>query len=152
MVEDPTATQPSEVLNPPTGVHLRASSEFCLLQHSFLHCVLSAHLPPSSTLEENMNLISFAAEIFQLDRSCLLNDDDSKNMPYMFVTDEVFQADKSWLNFEAPQNMFFMVLTAEVFQADKSWLNCEASENILDISVTADVSQDEMLPLKVDAS
>ena len=48
--------------------------------------------------------------------------------------------------------MASMVVTAEVFQADKSWLNFEAPQNMKLISVTADVSQDEISPLKDNAS
>ena len=44
-VDDPT--QPSEGLNPPTGVHLRTPSEYLLLQHWFLHWVLSVHFSHS---------------------------------------------------------------------------------------------------------
>jgi hypothetical protein len=53
--------------------------------------------------------------------------------------DEIFP-----LKDDAPSNMDLKVVTDDVFQADKSWLKFEAKLNIQLILMTLDVSQDEI--------
>ena len=66
---------------------------------------------------------------------------ESRNIEFMFVTDDVSHPDRSALNEVAPKNMDSMVVTAEVFHAPMSPENEDANQKVRDMSVTDDVSQ-----------